>query len=253
MKIAIMFLSAILLCLSLFATSEANITEGLVLALSFEEGAGTTVADLSGQKNNGTIKGSPQWIDGHFGKALYFDGKTYVVTPHITFDKKSFTIQLWVKPEMTTEQEIVFSQYELNAANQSLHCRIYNDGRLLMGFYSNDLEAPAASVKKDQWSNITIRFDVSDSTRKIYVDGVEVIKDVSPSAYLGAKGDVWVGGWERPTKAEHPFYQIYKGAIDEVRVWLKPLNNEEILESINTKMAIESLGKLVSTWAKVKR
>jgi len=38
-----------------------------------------------------------------------------------------------------------------------------------------------------------------------------------------------------------------------VRVWLKPLNDEEILESINTKMAVESLGKLVSTWANIKR
>jgi hypothetical protein len=252
MKSVAMVLSTIMICLFTFTLSEAKVIDDLALTLSFEEGAGNTVNDLSGKGNDGTIKGNPQWVEGHFGKALYFDGKTYVVAPHIPFDKQSFTIQLWVKPEMTTEQEVVFSQYELNATNQSVHCRIYSDGRLLLGFYSNDLEAPAASAKKDQWQNLTFIFDANDSTRKIYVDGNEVAKDASPSAYLGAKGDIWIGGWERPTKPEHPFYQIYTGAIDEVRVWLRPLGNDEIMESIDTEMPVEPLGKSATTWGEIK-
>jgi hypothetical protein len=41
---------------------------------SFDNIQGTLVPDLSGTGNDGTIKGAPQPIDGHLGKALQFGG-----------------------------------------------------------------------------------------------------------------------------------------------------------------------------------
>jgi hypothetical protein len=174
------------------------------------------------------------------------------VAPHIPFDNRSFTIQLWVKPEMNAEEEVVFSQYEGSSENLSLHLRIYSSGAVRMGFYSNDLDSPAACVKKNEWHNLTFWFDASDRTRKIYVDGQEVVSDTSPSAYLGATGDIWIGGWERPTKPEHPFYQIYHGAIDEVRVWHRLLSEDEIISSMDTEMPVDPLEKFAATWGSIK-
>jgi hypothetical protein len=239
-------------CLLAFASLEAQeLTDDMVLAFSFNEGAGNKMKDLSQSGNDGNIVGKATWVDGWLGKALYFDGATYVVAPHIPFDKRSFTIQLWVKPEMGVD-EIVFSQYELNSTNLSLHLRIQGDGAILMGFYSNDLVSPPASVKKNEWHNLTFRFDDSLKERKIYIDGVEVASDVSASSYLGAIGEIWIGGWERPTKDEHPFYQIYHGAIDEVRVWHRLLSEEEIISSLDTEMPVKPLEKITTMWGKVK-
>ncbi|MGB9596974.1 MAG: LamG domain-containing protein [Candidatus Poribacteria bacterium] len=248
MKSIIMFLFMIIICLFAFTTSEANINENLVLALSFD--TGNTIVDLSGQKNKITINGNPKWVDGHSGKALYFDGKSAVVAPYIPFKDKSFTVQLWVNPDMIGDQEIVFSQHDSSAANLSLHLRIYNTGVIRFGFYSNDLDSIANTIKKGEWHNLTFIFDSSDKSRKIYVDGNKVASDISASAYLGAKGETKIGAWERPDKPE--FYQSFNGIIDEVRVWSRILKDEEILEGMNTKMATDPMGKLVTTWANIK-
>jgi len=50
---------------------------------NFDEGSGTTVADLSGRNNTGTLVGNPVWVDGIAGKALQFNGtnKVSLATP----------------------------------------------------------------------------------------------------------------------------------------------------------------------------
>lgn len=251
MKRLIRCFSIGMVCLLAFTSLEAQeLTDDLALAFSFEEGTGDTVRDLSLQGNDGEIDGTADWVDGKFGKALHFDGQTWVLAPHIPFDDRSYTVQLWVKPEMNTEKEVVFGQHKLNSANLSLHFRIHNNGMVRFGHYSNDLDTPVGAVQKDEWHNLTFLFDVSDKSRTIYIDGEEIASDISPSSYLGDVGDTTVGGWERPTK--EPFYQFYYGTIDEVRVWHRLLSEDEILSSMETEMSVEPSGKLAAIWAKIK-
>jgi len=62
---------------------EANLYRALgataVGIWNFDEGSGTTVADLSGRNNTGTLVGNPVWVDGIAGKALQFNGTNRVV------------------------------------------------------------------------------------------------------------------------------------------------------------------------------
>src|SRR5262245_10814431 len=61
-------------------TSRAQpLVQGLVAAYGFEEGAGGTTADASGNGLSGTISGA-QWARGRFGNALRFDGQDDWVT-----------------------------------------------------------------------------------------------------------------------------------------------------------------------------
>ena len=172
-------LLVILACFLTFTPLEAqDILDSLVLAFSFEEGAGNTVKDMAQQGNDGKIEGSPGWVDGKMGKALQFDGKTYVVAPHIPFNDTDFTVQLWAKPAMISDG-VMFSQHELDSANLSLHFRVHVDGMVRMGFYSNDLDTPAGAMQKDIWHNLTFTFDSSTNERKIYIDGVVAAAGVS--------------------------------------------------------------------------
>ena len=72
-----------------------------MLYLSFDEGAGEEVKDLSGHENHGTLQGltKPKWVDGKSGKALSYDGQGYVEVPHD--DSLSLTgphtISYWLK------------------------------------------------------------------------------------------------------------------------------------------------------------
>ncbi len=61
------------------ATTQSAVA-GLVAAYGFEEGIGTTVADLSGNGNNGTLVNATWTASGKFGKALVFNGTNAEVT-----------------------------------------------------------------------------------------------------------------------------------------------------------------------------
>ena len=65
-----------LICLFTFIlvlSIAGNTSADLVAHWSFDEGSGTTAYDLAGG-NDGTLQGDPQWVAGHLGYALEFDG-----------------------------------------------------------------------------------------------------------------------------------------------------------------------------------
>jgi hypothetical protein len=71
---------------------------------TFDEGSGTTTADVTGNGSNGVLKG-PAWTTGQVGGALRFDGvDDRVSLPKITcLDKliDNFTVAFWARPEAT--------------------------------------------------------------------------------------------------------------------------------------------------------
>ncbi len=66
----------------------------------FDEGQGNAVKDSSGNRLDGKIVGSPDWVDGKSGSALDFAGKdgNYVSIPHKNIlNLEEFSITAWVK------------------------------------------------------------------------------------------------------------------------------------------------------------
>ena len=100
---------------SVLATPQVHAANGLIGDWKFDEGSGTTVADSSGNGNNGTIiqgtgTGSPAWVaTGHDASrpyALDFDGSgtTATATNPVNLGNSTsldqldnYTISLWVK------------------------------------------------------------------------------------------------------------------------------------------------------------
>jgi len=82
--------------------------KGLVGYWRFDEGIGSTAKDSSPYGNDGTIYGAT-WVDGKFGKALYFDGvddsakvETQFFDPYIA---KQFTLTMWVNIYIDNTQD----------------------------------------------------------------------------------------------------------------------------------------------------
>ena len=74
---------------------------GLVAAYAFNEGAGTTVADVSGNSNTGMISGATWTAAGRYGGALVFNGTSAVVTvPNAASLQLTtgMTLEAWVYP-----------------------------------------------------------------------------------------------------------------------------------------------------------
>jgi hypothetical protein len=76
---------------------------GLVAAYAFDEGAGASVADGSGNGNVGTVSGAT-WTRGRYGNALSFDGVGDVVRvpPSTSLEVGSeVTLSAWIRPAIS--------------------------------------------------------------------------------------------------------------------------------------------------------
>src|SRR5258706_496495 len=83
------------------SATTSNVPPGLVAAYAFNEGSGTTVADVSGNNNNGTISAATWTSAGKFGSALMFNGTSAQVTvPNATSLQLTtgMTLEAWVFP-----------------------------------------------------------------------------------------------------------------------------------------------------------
>jgi len=219
--------------------------DDLLLYLPFND----DTDDYSKHGNHGEIVGTVKFVEGKHGQALEFSEAGEVKAPHIPLNEKSFTVCMWVMPELVgASEQCVFSQTQVNATNTSLHYRIYTNGTIRMGFYNNDLDAPAA-VKAGEWVHICFWLDVEGKSRKIYLNGKEVVKDAGKSgiAYLGSIGDTMIGSWGATG-------QKFNGVIDEVQVWDRALTEKEILQSMEDikVFAVDASGKLTTTWGSLK-
>ena len=223
--------------------------EELLLYLPFNEGKGDAMEDFSPHGNDGELTGDADWVDGKFDKALEFGAAGEVKSPYIELNEKSFTVTMWVKPALSGgDQQCVFSQMQANAQNTSLHYRIYTNGTVRMGFYGNDLDAPAA-VDADEWAHITFWLDVDGKSRQIYINGESVVEDAGKAGieYLGNAGDTIVGSWGTSG-------QRFNGIIDEVMVWDRALSENDIersMEDLST-FPVDPADKLATTWGSVK-
>jgi len=63
------YLVSVLLVLGVAGNASAD----LVAHWKLDEGSGTTAFDTSGNGNDGTFTGGPQWVAGYYGGALEFD------------------------------------------------------------------------------------------------------------------------------------------------------------------------------------
>ncbi len=244
-----LFILAGLVLMPFSATALDIKDKELLLYLSFNEGKGDAIEDLSPHGNDGELVGDADWVDGKFGKALEFGEQGEVKAPYIELNEKSFTVTMWVNPALSgNDQQCVFTQTQVNAVNTSLHYRIYNSGTVRMGFYGNDLDAPNA-VKADKWAHICFWLDVKGKSRQVYINGKSVAEDAGKAGieYLGNAGDTMVGSWGATG-------QKFNGIIDEVMVWDRALSEDDIKKSMEDLSAapVDPADKLATTWANVK-
>jgi hypothetical protein len=226
-------------------------SDELLLYLPFDEGEGNIAKDLSKNQNDAELVDTVNWVDGKIGKALEFSEAGEVKAPYIPLNERSFTVCMWLNPNLVGgAEQVVFSQTQVNAQNTSLHYRIYTNGTARMGFYSNDLDAPG-TVEAGVWSHICFWLDVEGESRKIYINGEEVAQDAGLAgiAYLGNAGDTIIGSWGATG-------QQFNGVIDEVQVWGKALTEDEIQQSmeslVTSATSVDALGKLAATWGRIK-
>jgi hypothetical protein len=208
--------------------------QNLTLFLPFDEGSGTIAYDFSGNNNNGTLyNGSivcsggdcPNWVDGKFGKALSFDGvDDYVnISDSVSLDfSGSFTMEYWVKfNNVSGEQWLVSKGGGWNRKGFFSTIGI-SPGvlRFGMGNGTTEVVADNSGFTTGVWYHIVMTYD--GLTMRVYSNGVLLPNSATNTFAYVNDYPVRVGG------SDGTSFLPFNGTIDEVRIYNRALNEEEI-------------------------
>ena len=196
-----------------------------------DEGSGTVAYDSSGNENDGTFNGDPQWVDGYFSGALEFDGSGDFLDCGNDASlgvSEAVTLTAWINlGAQGIDQKIGGNQ---DGAN----------GGYKMGIYSNDkvefeirTSGNAAVLNRNSgggtvmqvgtWYHIAGVYSQSDGTIRTYVNGV-LDREAAATQVLGVSpGNFYIGCEPYNTGAYH-----FNGVMDDFRLYSRALTEPEI-------------------------
>ena len=213
---------------SYVATYQAS-SSGPVAAYAFNEGAGSTVADASGNGNGGTI-GTATWTTlGKFGNALTFNGSTARVTvpdaPSLRLSN-AMTLEAWINPSVRTNawRDVLMkgtdNYYLMSSSKKSSRPA---GGGIFNGIHGETFGPSALPL--NTWTHLAATYD--GATLRLFVNGVQVSSKAQTGTLTSSSGALQIGG-------DAVFGQYFAGRIDEVRVYATALSAAQIQTDMAT-------------------
>ncbi len=206
---------------------------GLVAAYNFNEGAGTTVADASGNGNTGTISGATWTSAGRYGGALSFNGANAWVTIndasslHLT---TALTLEAWVNPQALSgwqaalvkesTGDLVYSIYVNTGDNQAAGTLNVRGTDVTVNDPSADAQVPM-----NTWTHLAVTFD--GSTLRLYINGFLINSVANAGQLTTSSGALRIGG-------DSIWGEYFNGIIDEIRIYNRALSAAEIQTDMYT-------------------
>jgi len=215
----------------------------------FEEGdfaTSSTVADFSGNGNDGTATGTVSWVPGRIGQyALHFDGSAgdaWVGIEDDTSDKLSFgntatdspfTIAAWINMDSVAGFPVFMKGS--NSGEKEYDFGISNPGKLFFYIFGDSdsefirqtADTAFTTADENKWMHVIATYDGGGTATgmTMYVDGVVRASTPTQQNYTAmhdtdehsAIGQVW---WNGGTFAD--------GTIDDVRVYDRAISPAEI-------------------------
>jgi fibronectin type 3 domain-containing protein len=204
---------------------------GLVAAYSMDQGSGTTLPDVSGTGNNGTLSGASWTTSGRFGSALSFNGSGNMVTvpDSNSLDlTTALTLEAWVRPTTVNDWHTVLLKEQPAQLTYALYGS--TDAGLPAGHVyptgsSGDrwVRGPSA-LPLNTWSHLAFSWD--GATGRVYVNGTQVASGALAGTAIVSSSPLRIGGntiWN----------EWYSGLIDEVRIYNRALTAAEVGTDMN--------------------
>lgn len=209
-------------------TIQGNVT-GLVGLWNFDGDTGSVAYDSSGNGNNGTIFGATS-VQGKFGDALSFNGvSNYVQLSSLIHAPK--TVSFWIKTSDSSDVQSVVSTVN----GEEYIYGVFN-GKAFYGWHEsawNEITS-SASVATGNWVYVAFVYDSNDNMN-IYINGV------LDSAFPTNFGNTENGNFTRFGDSSYTLWglhQMFKGSLDDVRIYNRTLDLSEIQSLYYYRMAV---------------
>lgn len=213
-----------------FALS-AQTDVGLVAHYTFDNNLDDATGNTA---NTGIGEGSIEYRCGVSGEAILLDGAADLVripngnNVNAEFDTEDFTISFYYKPIGLNGQQYILSKRSPDCiGEQEMYIRYVPQSSTVNGVFT---EIPLKSVSLVHavnndacWQNVTI---VRDDIRvKLYINGkLEADLGTATRIDLFNDGDLLLGSSDCMDLNEVPFH----GLIDELRIYNRPLDDDEV-------------------------
>jgi len=238
------------------------VDQDLVLYYSFDEGKGDTTKDLSGNGNDGTLKGGVEWVDGKFAKALQFNGKDSYVdcgNSDTLKIKKEMTLAAWVNlavppSQLHSDSRIVVRENSGSSPWVSYGLTVNANAQSVFDFETSagnpNVYCKSKTIPKERvWYHVAGVYDGSKCA--IYINGeLENSALQTGSPVINPNLNNMVGADVNRN------IEYFQGIIDEVVIYSRALSAEEIqmllAKPLNEVLSIEPRGKLATTWGELK-
>ena len=196
-----------------------------------DEGSGSTINDISGNDNSGTIDGAlTKWVSGKYGRSLEFnnsDDGVSIANADILEAPSSFTIMGWVNfGDLSQNQSIIYR----TATRQNYYLWITSSGSLYAGFRNSADTAWQDHVYNfnpdlNRWYHIAAVFDDVNNKFKIYINGNNVLNETeNDTPYISEIQTLYIGDGGAGN---------FSGKIDDVKVYNYARTPKQILEDMN--------------------
>jgi parallel beta-helix repeat protein len=214
---------------------DTTITESNLIGWwRFDEGSGNIAYDSSGHDNDGTFKGNPQWVSGHSGYALEFDGSgdwldcgqdpSLRITEAVTF-------AAWIKVRaQSIDHKIGGNQ---DGVHGGYKMTVYSNNKVEFEIRTSDNHAilnrnvtGGTVLQRNVWYHVTGVYSLENGYIRTYVNGYPD-REMSTTNVLGASlGPFRIGCEPFRTGFRH---HHFNGVMDDLRIYNRALTEGEVL------------------------
>lgn len=222
-------------------TTTFDTTSGLAGYWPFDEGNGTVAHDLSGNSNDGTLTGGPNWTSSITYDGLQFNGSstTVDINKSLLNTSNSYSIAAWVQLSDTNNWATAVSQDGNNVSGFFLQYTSPYAGADGSKFSFSLLDSDAISgvatratssfkPSTGTWYYLVGVHDASSNQIKLYVNGI-LESTQSVGATWNAGGETVIGR----AKFKGGPVDFWPGLIDDVRVYNRALSDQDVANLYN--------------------
>ncbi len=205
-----------------------KLSDGLVGYWNMDAGTGTSVADISGNNQTGTLgsgSSAPTWSTGKFGSALLFDGTNDYVGFNASVDPVTGgnprTISAWV---YTTAQNAALVSWGSYSTGQSMELSTNGNGDIILQFYNAGIVDDDGQSVTNKWTHVVATCTGNTvSTCSLWKNGQLAETSTNTTTInTSTTGSLKFGFPVSGTS------NILRGTLDEVRIYNRALDPSEV-------------------------
>jgi hypothetical protein len=255
MNIKNLAIASLLVCFFLLSFDVVAKDKDLVFYMSFDKMSGNKVQDDSGNENVGTLNGDAKITkSGKYGSAISLEGAGYVDcgnNPVVNQEFAGLTIEAWVNPKVLSPESTIIGKWAWAVAGDHIGLFMFAGKALVAvadGVTSEQGFSGKKVVKENEWVHVSATWDSKDSSHQIFINGEldsggkQTGKGINTKSTEVLKIGAQITGVAR----------YFTGLIDDVAIYGRVLQDNEIKKDMQGLAAVEYSGKLSNTWAQIK-